>query len=176
MFEDSEGFWRILWDFEWSLWIFVDFWSFWGSFVDFRWFSPIFEEVEGFGEIFEDGRGSARMFVDDRGRSWILVFFYMILDDFYVFVYILKVIFQRYFFSKGRAFRTREAPWLQPNLLAGGLPGGALPGLALAASIASHTRGTQKSTTHARALRAQHSRKKPKQTRGGGRRPPPPPR
>ena len=35
-----------------------------------------------------------------------------------------------------------------PNLLAGGLPAGALPGLALAASIASHTRGT----THARPL------------------------
>ena len=38
-----------------------------------------------------------------------------------------------------------------PNLLAGGLPAGALPGLALAADKrAQHTRATQKSTTHAR--------------------------
>ena len=38
-----------------------------------------------------------------------------------------------------------------PNLLAGGLPAGALPGLALAADKrAQHTRATPKSTTHAR--------------------------
>ena len=40
-----------------------------------------------------------------------------------------------------------------PNLLAGGLPAGALPGLALACATdkrAQHTRATQKSTTHAR--------------------------
>ena len=40
-----------------------------------------------------------------------------------------------------------------PNLLAGGLPAGALPGLALACAAdkrAQHTRATQKSTTHAR--------------------------
>ena len=38
-----------------------------------------------------------------------------------------------------------------PNLLAGGLPAGALPGLALAADKrAQHTRATQKSTTRAR--------------------------
>ena len=40
-----------------------------------------------------------------------------------------------------------------PNLLAGGLPAGALPGLALACAAdkrAQHTRATQKSTTRAR--------------------------
>ena len=38
-----------------------------------------------------------------------------------------------------------------PNLLAGGLPAGALPGLALAADKrAQHTHATQKSTAHAR--------------------------
>ena len=40
-----------------------------------------------------------------------------------------------------------------PNLLAGGFPAGALPGLALACAAdkrAQHTRATQKSTTHAR--------------------------
>ena len=45
---------------------------------------------------------------------------------------------------------TREAHCL-PNLLAGGLPAGALPGLALAADKrAQHTHATQKSTAHAR--------------------------
>ncbi len=44
----------------------------------------------------------------------------------------------------------REALCL-PNLLAGGLPAGALPGLALAADKrAQHTHATQKSTAHAR--------------------------
>ena len=37
-----------------------------------------------------------------------------------------------------------------PNLLAGGLPASALPGLALAAHRGKHTRITQKSTRHAR--------------------------
>ena len=46
-----------------------------------------------------------------------------------------------------------EAYVCLPNLLAGGLPAGALPGLALACAAdkrAQHTRATQKSTTHAR--------------------------
>ena len=44
-----------------------------------------------------------------------------------------------------------EAYVCLPSLLPGGLPAGALPGLALAADKrAQHTRATQKSTTHAR--------------------------
>ena len=44
-----------------------------------------------------------------------------------------------------------EAYMCLPNLLAGGLPAGALPGLALAADKrAQHTHATQKSTAHAR--------------------------
>ena len=68
---------------------------------------------------------------------------------FVTFYYFVGPFFKGTFF-KTSFFRTRGARCLQANLLAGGLPGGALPGLALAASIASHTRATQKSTTHAR--------------------------
>ena len=56
------------------------------------------------------------------------------------------------FFTESAPFEGREALCL-PNLLAGGLPAGALPGLALACAAdkrAQHTRATQKSTTHAR--------------------------
>ena len=58
----------------------------------------------------------------------------------------------RYFLSRIPPPDGREALCL-PNLLAGGLPAGALPGLALACAAdkrAQHTRATQKSTTHAR--------------------------
>ena len=58
-----------------------------------------------------------------------------------------------YFFSRiPPQSEGREALCL-PNLLAGGLPAGALPGLALACAAdkrAQHTRATQKSTTRAR--------------------------
>ena len=62
----------------------------------------------------------------------------------------LKTLKVRYFSSRIPPPEGREALCL-PNLLAGGLPAGALPGLALAADKrAQHTRATQKSTTHAR--------------------------
>ena len=57
----------------------------------------------------------------------------------------------RYFFSENRSQSEGREALCLPNLLAGGLPASALPGLALATDKrAQHTRATQKSTTHAR--------------------------